>query len=61
MKIVNGLLFSQKNSIIMFDSILYMPLLPFYGMGSTVSMLQSHYEVAVYFLPLSPQEILVLI
>ena len=32
---------------------------PFLWMGSTVSRLQSHYEEAVYFLPLSPQEILV--
>ena len=34
---------------------------PFYGWGSTVSRLQSHYEETVYFLPLSPQEFLVLI
>ena len=34
---------------------------PFYGLASTVSMLQSHYEEAAYFLQLSPQEFLVLI
>ena len=34
---------------------------PFYGWGATVSRLQSHYEERVYFLPLSPQEVLVLI
>ena len=34
---------------------------PFYGWASTVSMLQSHYEEAVYFLQLSPQKFLVLI
>ena len=33
---------------------------PFYGWGSTVSRLQSHYEETVYFLPFSSQEILVL-
>ena len=33
----------------------------FYGWGSTASRLQSHYEGAVYFLLISPQEILVLI
>ena len=41
--------------------ILNPPLLPFYGPGSNVLILQSHYEVAVYFLLLSPQEFLVLI
>ena len=34
---------------------------PFYGWGSTVSRLQSHYKETVYFLPLGPQEYLVLI
>ena len=34
---------------------------PFYGWGSAVSRLQSHYKETVYFLPLSPQEFLVLI
>ena len=34
---------------------------PFYGWGSTVLMLQSHYEDRVYFLPLSVQEYLILI
>ena len=34
---------------------------PFLWIGSTVSRLQSHYEETVYFLPLSPQEFLVLI
>ena len=34
---------------------------PFYGWGSTVSRLQSHYGEAVYFLPLSSQIFLVLI
>ena len=34
---------------------------PFYGWGSTASRLQSHYEEAVYFLPLSSQKFLVLI
>ena len=33
----------------------------FYGWGSTVSRLQSHYEETVYFLPLSSQKFLVLI
>ena len=32
-----------------------------YGWGSTVSRLQSHYKETVYFLLLSPQEVLVLI
>ena len=36
-------------------------MVPFYGWGSTVSRLQSHYEETVYSLPLSPQEFLVLI
>ena len=27
---------------------------PFYGWGSTVPMLQNHYEETVYFLPLGP-------
>ena len=36
-------------------------IVPFYGWGSTVSRLQSHYEETVYFLPLGPQEFLVLI
>ena len=34
---------------------------PFYGWGSTVSRLQSHYKETVYFLPLGPQDFLVLI
>ena len=34
---------------------------PFYGWGSTASRLQSQYEEAVYFLPLSSQKFLVLI
>ena len=34
---------------------------PFYGWGSTASMLQSHNEEAVYFLLLSSQKFLVLI
>ena len=33
----------------------------FYGWNSTISRLQSHYQETVYFLQLSPQEILVLI
>ena len=33
---------------------------PFYGWGSTVSRLQSHYEETVYFVPLSPREFLAL-
>ena len=33
----------------------------FYGWGSTISKLQSHYKETVYFLPLIPQEYLVLI
>ena len=32
-----------------------------YRRGSTISRLQSHYEETINFLPLSPQEILVLI
>ena len=32
---------------------------PFYGWGSTILRLQSHFEETVYFLPLSLQEILV--
>ena len=32
----------------------------FHGLGSTVSRLHSFYEVAVYIVPLSPQEFLVL-
>ena len=34
---------------------------PFYGLGSTVSRLQSHYKETFYFLPLKTQEFLVLI
>ena len=34
---------------------------PFYGWGSTASKLQSHYEEAVYLIPLSSQKFLVLI
>ena len=34
---------------------------PFYGWGSTASKLQGHYKDAVYFLPVSSQEFLVLI
>ena len=34
---------------------------PFYGYGSTISRLQSHYEVTVKFLPLSSKDFLVLI
>ena len=34
---------------------------PFYGWGSSALRLQSHYEEAVYFLPLSSQKFLVLI
>ena len=34
---------------------------PFYGWGSTASRLQSYFEEAVYFLPPSSQEVLVLI
>ena len=33
----------------------------FYGWGWTVSRLHCHYEETVYFLPLSPQEFLILI
>ena len=33
---------------------------PFYGWGSTASRLESHFEEAVYFLPLSSQKLLVL-
>ena len=33
----------------------------FYGLGSTASRLQSHYEETVYLSPLSPQKILVLV
>ena len=33
---------------------------PFYGWGSTVSRLQSHYKETDYFLPFSFQELLVL-
>ena len=33
----------------------------FYRWGSIVSKLQSHYEEAVYFSPLSPKEYLILI
>ena len=33
---------------------------PFYGWGSTVSKLQSHYEEIVYLLPFSSKEVLVL-
>ena len=31
-------------------------MVPFYGWGSTVSRLKSHYEETVYFLPLSSKE-----
>ena len=34
---------------------------PFYGWGSTVSWLESCYKETVYFLPLSPKDVLVLI
>ena len=34
---------------------------PFYLWGSTVSRVQIHYEETVYFLPLSPQEVLLFI
>ena len=34
---------------------------PFYGWGSTASRVQNHNEETVYFLPLSPQEFMVLI
>ena len=34
---------------------------PFYGWGSTASMLQNHYKEAFYFLPLSLLKFLVLI
>ena len=34
---------------------------PFYGWGSTVSVLLCHYEETVYFLPLSSQDALLLI
>ena len=34
---------------------------PFYGWGSTASRIQSHYEEAVYLLPLSSQKFLALI
>ena len=34
---------------------------PFYGWGSTISRLQSHYEETVYFLPLLLQEYLIFI
>ena len=34
---------------------------PFYLWGSTFSRVQIHYEETVYFLPLSPQEVLVFI
>ena len=33
----------------------------FYEWGSTVSRLQSHYEETFYFLPLSPEDFLILI
>ena len=33
---------------------------PFPGWGSTISKLQCHYEETFYFLPLSPQEYIVL-
>ena len=36
-------------------------MVPFCGWGSTASMLQSHFEEAVYFLPPSSQKVLVLI
>ena len=35
-------------------------MVPFYGWGSTASRLYSHFEEAVYFLPLSSQKFLVL-
>ena len=31
---------------------------PFHGWGSNVSSLRSHYEEKVYFLPISPQEVI---
>ena len=34
---------------------------PLYGWASAVSRLQRHYKETVYFLPLSPQEVLILI
>ena len=34
---------------------------PIYGSGSTISRLQNHYKETVYFLLLSPREVLVLI
>ena len=34
---------------------------PFYEWGSAVSRLQYHYEETIYFLPLNPQKVLVLI
>ena len=40
---------------------LYGPFFPFSGWGSTISTLQSYYEEILYFLPLSSQEVLVLI
>ena len=36
-------------------------LVPFYGWGLTAPRLQSHFEEAIYFLPLSSQKFLVLI
>ena len=36
-------------------------MVPFYGWGSTVSRLHSHYKETVYFLPLGPKEVLELI
>ena len=40
---------------------LFLFLAPFHGWSSNVSRLQSHYGETVYFLPLSPQEFVVLI
>ena len=36
-------------------------MVPFYGWGSTAWRLQSHYDEAVYFLPLNSQKFLVFI
>ena len=47
---ISGCCISKKNFIA-----------PFYGWGSTASMLQSHQEEIVYFLPISPQKFLVLL
>ena len=57
------LLFLQKSSIVdvRLDSFKKNFMAPFYGWGSTVSRLQSHYEETVYLLPLSSQKFLVMI